>query len=182
MAEGIRIEPAGTAHAELLAELHRLSLQQGSWSATEMRAVIEVFGAFALISFEADEPVGFALARVAADEAEVLALGVVANRRRRGVGRALLSALARQCGERGARRLLLEVACDNAAGQALYAACGFTVVGRRPGYYAIPGGGTVDGLILAKSELIPSAAGADAGDADRPTPQRALRVLPPSSG
>jgi ribosomal-protein-alanine N-acetyltransferase len=178
-AEGIRIEPAGRAHAEVLAGLHRLSLQQGGWSATAMVALIEAFGAFALIALEDDEPVGFALARVVADEGEVLAIGVLPDRRRRGVGGALLWALEQGCGERGAARLFLEVACDNGAAQALYASRGFVGVGRRAGYYEVPGVGTVDALILAKAGITPCAAASGVADAD-PDRQRPPRCPPPS--
>ncbi|MGZ9034088.1 MAG: GNAT family N-acetyltransferase, partial [Rhodospirillales bacterium] len=150
-AEGLSIEAAGAAHAGVLATLHRRCFQQKGWMPTEMLALIKAFGAFALIAVEAAEPAGLALARVAAEEGEVLALGVLAERRQRGIGRALLSALAASCAERGAARLFLEVAADNAAAQALYGAEGFTIVGRRDGYYATPDGGAVDGLILAKS-------------------------------
>ena len=109
-----------------------------------MLALIAAFRAFALIAVETAEPAGLALARVAADEGEVLALGVLAERRQRGIGRALLSAQL-------AARLFLEVAADNSAAQALYVAEGFTIVGRRAGYYATLDGSALDGLILAKS-------------------------------
>jgi ribosomal-protein-alanine N-acetyltransferase len=178
--QGIRIEPAGRAHAEVLAGLHRLSLQHGSWSPTAMVALIEAFGAFALIAVEDDEPVGFALARVVAGEGEVLAIGVLPDRRRRGVGGALLSALEQGCGERGAGRLFLEVACDNAAAQSLYVARGFVGVGRRAGYYEAPGTGSVDALILAKGELTPCATASGGADAD-PDRQRPPRSPPPPS-
>lgn len=179
-APGIRIRAAGPAHAEVLAGLHRLSLQQGGWSATAMLALIEAFGAFALIALEDDEPVGFAMARVVADEGEVLAIGVLPDRRRRGVGGALLSALEQACGERGAARLFLEVACGNTAAQALYVSRGFVGVGRRAGYYEVPGAGSVDALILAKAELRPCAAATGGADAD-PDRQRPPPSPPPSS-
>ena len=41
----------------------------------------------------------------------------------------------------GARLCHLEVAADNAAGQALYATLGFTVAGRWQGYYVRADGG-----------------------------------------
>lgn len=179
-AQGIRIEAAGRAHAEVLAGLHRRSLQQGGWSATAMLALIEAFGAFALIALEAEEPVGFALARVVADEGEVLAIGVLPDRRRRGIGAALLSALEQRCGERGAERLFLEVSCDNASAQALYLSRGFVGVGRRPGYYEAPEGGRADALILAKRGLTPCATASGGADADSDDP-RPDRFPPPSS-
>lgn len=150
-AAGIRIEPAGPAHAEVLAELHRRCFEQSGWSPGEMVALIEAFGAFALIALEGDEPVGLALARVVADEGEVLALGVPAERRRRGIGRTLLAEMEVRCAALGAGRLFLEVAADNAAAKALYGARGFTIVGRRPGYYVRANGGAMEGLILGRS-------------------------------
>lgn len=176
----IQIAPAGPAHAPVLAELHRRCFHSAGWSPTEMLAMIEAFGAFGLLAVLEDEPVGLALARVAADEGEVLALGVPAERRRRGIGRALLSALADRCAEHGASRLFLEVACDNAAAQALYASHGFVIVGRRPGYYVQAAGGAVDGLVLAKAVLKPSAAEGDAEGAGRPPPQRQRDAPAPS--
>lgn len=175
---GVRIEPAGPAHAALLAELHRRCFQQGGWNPTEMLALIDAFGAFALIGLKGEEPAGLALARVVADEGEVLALGVLAEQRRRGIGRALLSTLMGLCAERGTARLFLEVAVDNAAALALYRAAGFSVVGRRAGYYASPDRGPVDGLILARSLAKPCAGGGDAADADRSGPRRP-QDLPP---
>ena len=151
MTKPLRIAEAGPAHAEVLAELHRRCFEQGGWNATEMVALIEAFGAFALVALEGDEPAGLALARVVADEGEVLALGVVEERRRRGIAAMLLAAMAARCTDLGAGRLFLEVAADNAAARVLYGAHGFAAVGRRPGYYARADGGAVDGLILARS-------------------------------
>jgi ribosomal-protein-alanine N-acetyltransferase len=51
----------------------------------------------------------------------------------------------------GAASLFLEVAEDNAAGRALYDGLGFASVGRRPAYYARPGGPAVAALVLGRS-------------------------------
>jgi ribosomal-protein-alanine N-acetyltransferase len=92
---------------------------------------------------------GFILTRLAADEAEVLTLAVCPLGRRRGVGRRLVDTAAAALAAEGATRLFLEVAEDNAAARALYAAAGFAEVGRRPGYYGRPSG-AVDALVLAR--------------------------------
>jgi ribosomal-protein-alanine N-acetyltransferase len=47
----------------------------------------------------------------------------------------LLESLLAYAAERGAHRVLLEVAADNAPAQRLYAAHGFQPVGLRRGYY-----------------------------------------------
>ena len=88
---------------------------------------------------------GFCLARVAADEAEILTLAVLPERRRQGIAARLLTAAMAAASGRGARRMLLEVAESNLAARRLYAAAGFRPVGRRARYYA----SGEDALVLA---------------------------------
>ena len=78
------------------------------------------------------------LIQTAADEADILTIGVSPARRMAGLGRAILAEGLREAFLRGARRVSLEVAQGNLAAQALYAAAGFEIVGRRPGYYSRP--------------------------------------------
>ena len=94
-----------------------------------------------------DPPVGFVLARVVADEAEILTLAIDPVGRRCGTGGALVAAAAGTALAMGARNLWLEVAEDNAAARALYAGARFEAAGRRPGYYRRKDG-TVDALLL----------------------------------
>jgi [ribosomal protein S18]-alanine N-acetyltransferase len=91
--------------------------------------------------------VGFASARLLGDEAHVIRLAVSPDRRRRGVGRALLAGLIGWTTEVGAASLLLEVRAGNAPALALYADAGFTLDGHRPRYY--PDG--EDALLLRRS-------------------------------
>jgi [ribosomal protein S18]-alanine N-acetyltransferase len=81
---------------------------------------------------------GYAIGWVAADEAELADLAVAEEFRGRGLGTELVHAFAREAGVRGARRLYLEVRASNAGAQRLYERLGFTVVGRRTGYYQRP--------------------------------------------
>jgi ribosomal-protein-alanine N-acetyltransferase len=96
---------------------------------------------------------GLLLARVAADEAEILTLGIVPPARRAGYGGALLRAAEVEAARVGARKMFLEVAADNVAARAMYRSAGYETVGRRDRYY--PDG--ADALVLAKS-LSPGAA------------------------
>jgi ribosomal-protein-alanine N-acetyltransferase len=75
------------------------------------------------------------LALVPSEEAWVQNIAVRRDAQRGGVGRALLSALLARAADGGARKVLLEVAVDNAPAQKLYAAYGFEAVGLRRGYY-----------------------------------------------
>lgn len=96
-------------------------------------------------------PAGFALYRVAADEAELLTVSVVPEARRAGLGRALLAASEDGARRAGATRLLLEVGAGNAPARALYSHAGYREVGRRAGYYLLPDGRRDDALILEKA-------------------------------
>lgn len=96
-----------------------------------------------------EAPDGFILMRTVADEAEILTLAVRPGARRRGVGAELVARGAAEAAARGAARLFLEVADDNAAARALYARAGFGEAGRRPLYYARADGSRRDALLLA---------------------------------
>ena len=84
--------------------------------------------------------VGFAVCRVILEEAELLSIGIIPERRRLGWGRAILCAVLSEARANGANTIVLEVAEENEAAQSLYRALGFTHVGRRAKYYdAEPG-------------------------------------------
>ena len=114
------------------------------WDAAALADLLTQAGVFAI-----EQPDGFILLRTVADEAEILTLAVHPQARRHGLGARLVGEGATEAAARGATRLFLEVADDNAAALALYARAGFSEAGRRPGYYARPDGGRQDGLILA---------------------------------
>lgn len=90
---------------------------------------------------------GFAHARVTAGEAELLNIGVAPEARGRGTGARLLDALHAALRRAGAEAVFLEVSEHNAPARALYAAAGYTQVGRRARYY--PDG--QDALILRRA-------------------------------
>jgi ribosomal-protein-alanine N-acetyltransferase len=76
------------------------------------------------------------LARVAADEAEVLTLAVAPEVRRAGIAAALLRESAIAAAALGAIVIFLEVSVANTAARAAYDRAGFAPVGRRRSYYA----------------------------------------------
>ncbi|MEO1205187.1 MAG: ribosomal protein S18-alanine N-acetyltransferase [Pseudomonadota bacterium] len=96
------------------------------------------------------QPVGFAFARIAADEAEILTIGVSALHQSSGIGAALLRELAKSVRTHGAHRLFLEVAKNNAPALKLYARAGFEKVGTRRGYYQSTNGTAMDAIIMAR--------------------------------
>jgi ribosomal-protein-alanine acetyltransferase len=100
----------------------------------------------AWVAEEAGEIAGFALARYAGGEMEILNLAVAHSARRQGTARALIQAALNEGAARGAARAFLEVRESNAAALAFYAALGFTPAGRRPKYYRDP---VEDALLLS---------------------------------
>jgi [ribosomal protein S18]-alanine N-acetyltransferase len=138
----VRLTAANGAHAAVLAALHGRCFED-AWSIQAMAEVLGSPGAFAYLALGAadgnpDQPVGFALARRTGDDAELLSLCVLPEGQRRGIGGALLDEVMRRARQVGARRLFLEVAENNEAAQALYAARGFVAGRRRPDYYRGP--------------------------------------------
>ncbi|HUL50688.1 MAG TPA: ribosomal protein S18-alanine N-acetyltransferase [Gemmatimonadales bacterium] len=88
---------------------------------------------------------GYIIAHYAADEGEILNLGVRESDRRHGTGRTLVTAMLHALRERGVTSVYLEVRESNAVAQHLYEQLGFIRVGRRRHYYRLP---TEDAVVL----------------------------------
>jgi ribosomal-protein-alanine N-acetyltransferase len=138
---------AARALATPLALMHRDCFPADPWDAQAIAGIAGLTGFFGLLAAEAGEPAGFAFAFGHGDEYEIAALGVVCGRRCTGIGRALVAALCAEVRRRGGRRLVLEVAADNAAARSLYAASGFVQAGWRRDYYR-RAGSLVDAQVL----------------------------------
>ena len=82
--------------------------------------------------------VGFAVASLIGDEAELESIAVALTAQRKGVGRVLLMELMAFLRSEGIVRLLLEVRASNRKARDFYHALGFRECGRRPRYYADP--------------------------------------------
>ncbi len=105
-----------------------------------MADVLGMPGVFAFV----DQRGGLVLARLAADEGEILTLGVLPSARRQGLGGALLQ---RAIAEAESSVWFLEVSAANTAALCLYGAAGFAECGRRRGYY----GAGQDALLLKRA-------------------------------
>jgi len=148
-----RIRPATIADAVRLAALERRSFTD-PWSEASFREVLVMPGTIALIGEVDGAAVGYFLAREILGSAELLNLAVTPERRRRGIGQALLEAGLAVVRGRGGREIFLEVRASNAAAKALYLGNGFRPAGRRRGYYQKP---SEDALVLHLA--LPTASG-----------------------
>ena len=140
------VRAARPADCERLAQID-LESNPSPWNANAIAETLQ--RAHGLVAQAAEGPItGFVLYSVAADECEILSIAVEPAARRHGIARMLVGAALVQAARAGARRCFLEVRASNDAAQALYAACGFSMDGRRRDYYREP---REDALLLSRA-------------------------------
>lgn len=141
---------AAPERAEEIAALHA-KLFNPPWDAGAVRSLLEHPAATSLIAVAGSPKaiIGFVIGQLAADEAEILSIGVAPNWQRAGVAAGLLEGLARAARRGDAKRIFLEVAEDNDAALALYRKLGFVEIGRRKRYYERADRDPVDALTFA---------------------------------
>jgi ribosomal-protein-alanine N-acetyltransferase len=134
---------ASPAHAPALAAIHaRAYPPDEAWPAETFATHLAMPGVFGLIDLAG----GIVVARVAADEAEILTLAVQPAARRAGLGRRLLEAAVATARQHGAVAMFLEVSEINTAARSLYETSAFRPTGRRRRYY--PDGS--DALVMCR--------------------------------
>lgn len=116
--------------------------QPRPWSEKVFRDELATENRVYLVAVD-DDVTGFGGVMVVGEEAHVTNLLVDPGRRRRGIGRTLMVALAAAAVDAGARHLTLEVRKANHAARSLYSGLGMAPVGVRPDYY-----GDDDALIM----------------------------------
>jgi ribosomal-protein-alanine N-acetyltransferase len=131
------IRHAVDADADAIAALEQTCQGQDAWSPWLVRDGVE--GGLPtvryLVAEEDGEVVGYAVASVGGDIAELQRIGVAPAARRTGIATALLDEVVAEAPGTGANRLLLEVREDNGGALAFYAHRGFIEIDRRPRYY-----------------------------------------------
>jgi ribosomal-protein-alanine N-acetyltransferase len=141
---------ASPDRADDIAALHA-RLFDPPWDADSIMRMIEHPASASFVAQVRDPRAlaGFVLGQIAADEAEVLSIGVAPEWQRRGIARHMMEGLVRAARRADVRRVFLEVAADNAGAIGLYNSLGFKVAGARKAYYQRAGGQTVDATVLS---------------------------------
>ena len=130
---GSTLTRAGPLHATALSAIHARAFPEDEfWEEGIIAGQLSQPGVFGFIDMRG----GMILARTVADEAEVLTVAVVPERRQQGLGGGLVAAAATEARRHGANTLFLEVSTRNPAARGLYQRLGFVQIGRRRGYYA----------------------------------------------
>jgi ribosomal-protein-alanine N-acetyltransferase len=120
-----------------------------AWTTAQCAGLLPLPGVWLTLARDGEAVLGFSLARLVADEAELLLLAVKTAGQRRGIGRILLEHFEDEAVARGAAKLHLEVREGNHA-LSLYERAGFGLMGRRRDYYSGQKGDRYDALTLAK--------------------------------
>lgn len=137
--------PATGADLEALHALELRAFGEAAWSRASLASQLADDDSWIAVS-PASGPIQASVTlRRAADEAELLRVGVHPRARRRGLASGLLTEGFAWASRMGARRVFLEVSARNEPALALYLAHGFAPCGRRRGYYG-PG---EDALLLS---------------------------------
>ena len=149
------IHVAGGLHLEALMAVMDESFDPRfgeAWSAIQLGGALAIDTSFARFAAGPDHGcVGFSLCRAAGPEVELLLVAVRPGWRGTGVGSRLIDAAIADAAARRAEEMFLEVREQNQAALALYQSRGFAEVGRRPGYYAGPGGQRYSAITMRRS-------------------------------
>jgi ribosomal-protein-alanine N-acetyltransferase len=148
---GLHIEPANGEDAEALTILHQAGFYRG-WPREEFAAFLaDPKRTPGYVACDARRRVaGFALWRIAAEEAELLTIAVERRWRGKGVGRALMRASLDDLMRSPVQKVFLEVEDANSSAIRLYRGEGFSQIGERRGYYERPDGGAATALVMSR--------------------------------
>jgi ribosomal-protein-alanine N-acetyltransferase len=130
----VAIEPASLRDAPKLAQLHGASFHRG-WGEGEFEQMLAERNTLVHRLRQGRKTIGFAVSRMAADEAEIMSIAVESKHRGRGLSRNLLLTHLGHLAGRGVRTVFLEVEENNQPARRLYDRTGFAVTGRRERYY-----------------------------------------------
>ena len=143
------VEPASLRDAPRLAELHGASFHRG-WGEGEFEDMLSQRNTLAHRLRLRSKLIGFAISRIAADEAEILSIAIAPGHRGRGLSRQLLLTHLGHLTGRGVRTVFLEVEENNLPARRLYDRAGFAIAGRRERYYREAGGEQLHALVMRR--------------------------------
>jgi ribosomal-protein-alanine N-acetyltransferase len=143
------VEPATSRDAARLAQLHGASFHRG-WGEGEFETMLTERNTLVHRLRIGRKTVGFAVSRMAADEAEILSIAIDAAYRGRGLSRDLLLTHLGHLAGHGVRTIFLEVEENNQPARALYERAGFSVVGHRERYYRQASGEQLNALLMRR--------------------------------
>ena len=133
-------------HLDAVAEIEQISFSD-PWSVESLELMLGE-QAMGLVALEGGRLLGYVGMMCVLDEGQIINVATHPDARRRGVGRALMSAIEQSARERGIVFLSLEVRESNFAARSLYSLLGWEECGIRKNFYSKP---TENACIMTKS-------------------------------
>jgi ribosomal-protein-alanine N-acetyltransferase len=155
-ADGIRLSTARVGDISAVMRVMEAAFDPAygeAWSTAQLLTLFALPSARVSLAWDGDVACGFAAARVAGPESELLLLGVDPAWRGRGVGGALMDDWQSWAKCQGADDYFLEMRADNDA-VFLYESAGFSECGRRSAYYRGGDGVVRDAITMRRSGII----------------------------
>lgn len=135
--DAVVVRPAVDADLPAILSIERSAFSD-PWTADAFRSMLGQAHVLTTVAERGGRLVGYSIAWVVGDEAELANLAVAVEQRGTGIAKRLLDHVLAALEARGGATVYLEVRDSNAAAQALYRTRGFTAAGRRKGYYHKP--------------------------------------------
>ncbi len=145
MREVESVQTLSREHLAAVAELEQAIFAE-PWSEKALELLL-TDTAFGVVCLQDGKAMAYGGLMIAVDEGQITNIAVRADRRRQGLGRAVLLALECEARTRGLVQLSLEARVSNEAAIGLYESLGFTIEGRRHNFYRHP---TEDALVMIK--------------------------------
>ena len=136
--KGVELRTCTRADLAGILEILKEAPEAASWSAAALEDALRQPETCFLVAVEDAVVAGFLVGRRTADQGEILNLGLRIERRRRGIGAALVKRLRELFQSQGVRRVFAEVRESNVGGVQFYTGLGFQQVGKRANYYRQP--------------------------------------------
>ena len=121
-------------YAPILAALHQLCFPV-PWTEEEISKLLELSTTVTWVTKDS-----FLICSHVLDEMEILAIGVLPEKRKQHLASSLLDSLILYARNNGVQRIFLEVSVQNEPAKNLYAKFGFVKTGIRKDYYTTPTG------------------------------------------
>ena len=155
----IKVKRVRKANPELLKALFavELSAHVSPWTYDDIAWCFES-GVIVSVLYEGRSIIGYAMVRTAADEAEILTIGIVRSRQGLGLGKKLLAHGLNAAMEQGAAVCFLEVRVHNSPAIRLYERFGFAKAGVRRNYYGAQPNHPAEDAYTMRCELKDAAA------------------------
>ncbi|MCR5484915.1 MAG: ribosomal protein S18-alanine N-acetyltransferase [Clostridiales bacterium] len=146
MTDFFEIVPTDMSHISEIAEIEKICFSD-PWSYETLAAETKNDNAHFLTAFDGKKVLGYIGVGEVCGECYISNVAVLPEYRRKGIGRALISAAEDGAEKRGCDFITLEVRESNMSAISLYLKAGFRAVGIRKDYYSHP---TENALIMTK--------------------------------